>query len=130
MGRYAYEHGRTLAQLIRFCEVFSRRQGSYLWAEMQQDPEIIEAIAAQLSGDDRPTPPPLFGWTPIIDWFTRVGNQLIANRPNSDPSKAKFYPSAVIPALTYRRKTELSALESDILESQSRYAERMQAINN
>lgn len=95
---------------------------------MQQDPEIIEKLAAML--DDKPTPPPLFGWTPVIDWMTRIGNQLIANRPNSDPSKAKFYQQPVIPATVYRKRSELNEIDSDIAASQARYVERTQAINN
>ena len=95
---------------------------------MQQDPEIIEALAKIINLDDKPTPPPLFGWTPIIDWLTRISNQLIANRPNTDPSKVTFYPQPVIPAVAHRKRSELSEIDNDILTSQQRYVERTSAV--
>lgn len=124
-GRYASRRGRTLSQFLRNCDTLSRIQGGFLWAEMQSDPEVVEQMAKLLDG--KPSKPPLFGWTAVIDRLTNIGDQLIAQRAN-DPSKAEFYPRPVIPVLKHRKESELSEIDNDILASQQRYTERNTAV--
>lgn len=130
-GRYGNRRGYTLGRFIRTCEVLSRKQGTYLWSEMQTDPETVAAMAA-LIDSDKPSRPSLFGWTAEIDRLTNIGDQLIALRAMKmkNPGDAKMYPRPHLPVLTFKRTSELSALDSDIAASQARYVERTEAVNN
>lgn len=122
-GRDGFRSGRTLGQLIRKWETFSGVRGSYCFAMQHQDPESIAAIAELIKDDGKPSAPPLFGWTEVVDRLVNIGDQLIANR-GGDPKKVKFYPRPLLPAMTYRKRRAYEAIDLDIEAAQKRYSNR------
>ncbi|OMC55370.1 hypothetical protein A5747_13335 [Mycobacterium sp. IS-836] len=89
-----------------------------------EDPEAIKLMLKIPESEwAKPGPPPLFGWSDLIDRLTDLGDQLIASRAH-DAKKVRFYPRPKIPAVVMRKQQSESKRDDAIEASRRRNAER------
>lgn len=89
-----------------------------------EDPEAIKQMLDLPESEWAKTgPPPLFGWSNVIDRLTDLGDQLIAQRAQ-DSKKVRFYPRPKIPAAALRTKQKGEKRDSRIEEAQRKNRER------
>lgn len=113
---------RDYSQFLRFYDTFLKVRGSAIQAAYLDDPEVIEAMLEVPTEEwDKIQPPPLFGWSLLVDKVTDLGDQLIASRAH-DAKKIKFYPRPKIKAHELRKKKR-QGMQDDRIE-QSRNANR------
>jgi hypothetical protein len=115
--------GRNWDQLIRFYHTFLKVQGSYIWSAYMEDPQAIEEMLKIPQSEwSKAGPPPLFGWSNVIDKLTDLGDQMIAQRATD--KKVRFYPRPRIPAIEMRKKLSNQSRDDAIEASRRRNRER------
>lgn len=118
--------GRDWSQFIRFYETFTRVRGSYLWAEQLTDPEIVQQMVDMPESEwSKGGPPPLFGWSDLMERLTDLGDQLIAARPHE--GKIVFYPRPEVPAVKLRKLKKRDLQDDRVEQARQRNRERREA---
>lgn len=94
-----------------------------------EDPDAIEEMLKIPEREWGKTgPPPLFGWSKLIDKLTDLGDQLIAQRA-SNAKGIKFYPRPRIPAIELRKKRTMNHQDNAIENARRRSRERREQHN-
>jgi hypothetical protein len=70
---------------------------------MEDEEAIQQMLKIPESEWQKVGPPPLFGWSRIMERLTDLGDQLIASRA-SNPKSVQFFPRPKIPAIVRRKR--------------------------
>lgn len=112
-GSTDYVSRRDWDQFIRFYETCNSIRGSYCQSAALNDPQVIDLQASAPDSEWEPGPPPLFGWTLLVDAVTNVADQLIASR-SAGAKDVKYYPRPVIPAEKERKRRKAAKQEQGL----------------
>lgn len=72
-------------------------------------------------------PPPLFGWSRVIDKITDLGDQLIAQRAAGSKG-IRFYPRPRVPAVELRKQRAMNRQDDAIEQARNRARERREKL--
>lgn len=120
--------GRNWDQFLRLYHTLLKIQGSYTWASYMEDPEAIDEMLKIPEKEwSKSGPPPLFGWSNMLDRMTDLGDQLIASRASD--KKVRYYPRPRIPAIEARKQRGDNRREDAIEAARRRSRERREQLN-